>query len=184
MLNLKNRSTLMASLPKNGVGVEVGVSEGLFSETLLQVCTPSVLYLVDPWLFLQGKEHEEDAANVSQPEQEQRYQAVCGKFALLARVQIVRDFSVSFAAATPFLFPDWVYLDGDHTQVDQDIAAWWPKIKRGGWLTGHDYLTCGDHLRVKHHVDTFVKKEKLPLFVTEGDSLYEKNYPSWAVQKR
>lgn len=35
---------------------------------------------------------------------------------------------------------DLVYIDGLHTfeAVRADIFAWRPKLKRGGWLTGHD----------------------------------------------
>lgn len=33
------------------------------------------------------------------------------------------------------------FIDGDHSYCGarRDIAAWWPKIKRGGMLAGHDY---------------------------------------------
>jgi predicted O-methyltransferase YrrM len=36
---------------------------------------------------------------------------------------------------------DFVFLDADHSyeSVKADITAWWPKIKPGGWLCGHDY---------------------------------------------
>lgn len=36
---------------------------------------------------------------------------------------------------------DWVHLDArhDYHSVKSDIAAWLPKIKRGGWLSGDDY---------------------------------------------
>lgn len=36
---------------------------------------------------------------------------------------------------------DLVYLDADHRYeaVRADIAAWWPKVKPGGLLMGHDY---------------------------------------------
>ncbi len=36
---------------------------------------------------------------------------------------------------------DFVFLDGGHEleQVIADLAAWWPKIKRGGQIAGHDY---------------------------------------------
>ncbi len=36
---------------------------------------------------------------------------------------------------------DLVFLDADHSYkgVKRDIAAWLPKVKRGGWLGGHDY---------------------------------------------
>jgi len=36
---------------------------------------------------------------------------------------------------------DLVFLDADHTykQVKADIEAWLPKVRPGGWLSGHDY---------------------------------------------
>jgi glycosyltransferase involved in cell wall biosynthesis len=43
------------------------------------------------------------------------------------------------------LFPDegvdFAFIDGDHSyeSVTADLAAWWPKIRPGGVLAGHDY---------------------------------------------
>jgi hypothetical protein len=36
---------------------------------------------------------------------------------------------------------DWVHLDARHDSphVKADIAAWLPKVRRGGWLSGDDY---------------------------------------------
>jgi hypothetical protein len=36
---------------------------------------------------------------------------------------------------------DWVHLDARHDRenVKADIAAWLPKVKAGGWLSGDDY---------------------------------------------
>jgi len=36
---------------------------------------------------------------------------------------------------------DFVFVDANHTKesVRQDLEAWWPKIKPGGTLAGHDY---------------------------------------------
>ena len=36
---------------------------------------------------------------------------------------------------------DLVFIDADHSYggVKEDIAAWMPKVKPGGWLGGHDY---------------------------------------------
>jgi predicted O-methyltransferase YrrM len=38
---------------------------------------------------------------------------------------------------------DFVYLDGDHTRpgIDYDLTTWWPKLRRGGLLAGHDIIT-------------------------------------------
>jgi predicted O-methyltransferase YrrM len=36
---------------------------------------------------------------------------------------------------------DLVYIDAEHTyeSVFRDIKQWLPKVKRGGWIAGHDY---------------------------------------------
>lgn len=36
---------------------------------------------------------------------------------------------------------DLVYIDANHdyVPVSEDIRAWWPKIKIGGYIAGHDY---------------------------------------------
>jgi hypothetical protein len=36
---------------------------------------------------------------------------------------------------------DFVFLDADHSYkaVKEDIEAWGPKVRPGGWLCGHDY---------------------------------------------
>ena len=40
---------------------------------------------------------------------------------------------------------DFVYIDAQHEyyHVKKDIAAWWPKVKKGGTLGGHDAGTPG-----------------------------------------
>jgi len=40
---------------------------------------------------------------------------------------------------------EWVHLDArhDYASVAADIAAWLPKLRRGGWLSGDDY----DHVK-------------------------------------
>jgi len=39
---------------------------------------------------------------------------------------------------------DAVYIDGDrrYESVIQDLTLWLPKIKKGGFISGHDY--CGN----------------------------------------
>jgi hypothetical protein len=57
------------------------------------------------------------------------------------RIQLLLSDSVSAAA----LFADdslaWVHLDArhDYDSVRADIAAWLPKVRPGGWLSGDDY---------------------------------------------
>jgi cephalosporin hydroxylase len=37
---------------------------------------------------------------------------------------------------------DFVYIDANHAYnyVVQDIELWYPKVKKGGYLCGHDYI--------------------------------------------
>lgn len=57
-----------------------------------------------------------------------------------AHVHPVRMTSVEAAATYPDASLDVVFIDGDHTTeaVLADCQAWWPKIKPGGKLLGHD----------------------------------------------
>ena len=183
-LDLTDRRSLMASLPKGGIGAEIGVSEGLFSEVLLEVCEPRRLWLVDPWVHITSEALREDASNVCQEGQESRYNQVQQRLGVRMGVDIFRAFSLD--AAKTFIDEcfDWIYIDADHTQAGADAEAWWPKVKSGGWLTGHDYTIAGEHITVKTQIDEFVARHGLELFVTRGDNdIYERNYPSWCVRK-
>ena len=43
---------------------------------------------------------------------------------------------------------DMVYIDGrhDYPSVLADIKAWLPKVKKGGWITGHDIKLTGNRV--------------------------------------
>jgi len=183
-LDLADRRSLMASLPKGGIGAEIGVAEGCFSDVLLEVCEPKQLYLIDPWKFIDSEALREDASNVPQEMQDVRFEHVHRRLGGVPGVHVVRHYSLSAVKMFPDGYFSWVHIDADHTQVVADIEAWWPKVKPGGWLTGHDYTMAGEHITVKADVDAFVARHGLKLFVTRGDTdIYEKNYPTWAVQK-
>ncbi len=77
---------------------------------------------------------------------------------------------------------DVVYIDArhDYRSVAEDINAWWPKVKPGGILAGHDYLfgqINGTLISVKPAVDEFVYREGVLLFVTQD------RFPTWFVYK-
>lgn len=184
ILDLTDRKTLMASLPKGGVGAEVGVAEGCFSEVLLEVCKPRTLYLIDPWVHIDSEALKEDSSNVSQEGHDSRYAQVWQRLGPRPEVVIYRMYSLVAAHAFSDEHFDWFHIDADHTQAKQDLEAWWPKLKPGGWATGHDYTEVGQHITVKTEIDAFVAKHGLELFVTRGDTdIYEKNYPTWATRK-
>jgi len=183
-LDLTDRKSLMASLPKGGIGAEIGVSEGCFSDVLLEVCKPAILFLVDPWVHVASAALRNDPANVGQKGQEARYTQVRQRLGSEPAVSIVRMYSLEAAKSFEDNFFDWVHIDADHTRAGEDAEAWWSKVKPGGWLTGHDYTMVENYITVKADVDRFVAERGLKLFVTRGDNdVYERNYPTWAIRK-
>lgn len=53
---------------------------------------------------------------------------------------------------------DAIFIDGGHTveDVSRDIELWYPKVKNGGLIAGHDYY--GSHPGVKQAVDYYFKE--------------------------
>lgn len=58
---------------------------------------------------------------------------------------------------------DFVFIDGahDYENVKNDINAWYPKIKNGGVIAGHDYVIPSP---VQVAVDEFFKDNNIQLF--------------------
>jgi hypothetical protein len=48
---------------------------------------------------------------------------------------------VNIHSILPDEYLDFVYIDGDHKyeEVKRDIECWFPKVKKGGCIGGHDY---------------------------------------------
>jgi hypothetical protein len=77
---------------------------------------------------------------------------------------------------------DFVYIDANHSYsyVLQDCRLWWPKVKNGGVLCGHDYSlsfkdyrgTTGTH--VKEAVEVFTKEMNLALY--HGQNVDDQNF--------
>jgi hypothetical protein len=185
MLDLLDRNTLIGSLPHGGIGAEIGVDVGLFSEVILERNQPRELWLIDCYHHQDAETYGSDPANAIEQAQEAKYQEVLRRFADRPHVRILREWSVAAAAMFDDGYFDWVYIDANHLQVDRDLAAWWPKLKRGGWAAGHDFCVVADYIDVKPKVEKFAADNGLELFVAglESDNIYERNYPSWAMRK-
>ena len=184
-LDLLDRTSLIASLPHGGIAAEIGVDVGLFSEVILEVNQPRELWLVDAYHHQDAETYGSDPANAIEQAQEAKYQEVLRRFADRPQVRVLREWSVVAAGKFPDEYFDFVYLDANHLQVDLDIQAWWPKIKSGGWCTGHDFCVVADYIDVKPKVEAFAVDRGLEIFVAglESEDVYEKNYPSFCMRK-
>jgi hypothetical protein len=57
------------------------------------------------------------------------------------RCVLVQADSVEGATTIPDHSLDFAFIDDDHSRsgCERSIKAWFPKIKPGGWIGGHDY---------------------------------------------
>lgn len=139
-------------------GAEVGVFRGHTSREILQAFPLSELIMVDSF-----NDHEIGRVN-------RRKEWSPGQVAIEAesvtefareRRTLMKMESLQAAARIPNLSLDFVFLDASHyyEDVKNDIYAWWPKIKEGGLLIGHDYggrLDRKGVYGVRRAVDEFV----------------------------
>ena len=67
------------------------------------------------------------------------------------RIEIVRKSSLAAAASFQDVSCDFVFIDASHDYEDvcEDLRAWYPKVKPGGILAGHDYHWPEVHRAVK-----------------------------------
>lgn len=164
-----------------GVGVEVGVYQGEFHEWLL-THWPGTLHGVDPWV------HQDDWNDILNNTDDAMLAVQQVAYARLdpwisaGRCHLHQTTSLEASSMDWAHDLDFVYLDARHDEpsVTADLAAWFPHVRPGGLICGHDYLDGwkgGMPFGVKRAVDVFFDQLKLPIVTTTEDS-----YPSWFVR--
>ena len=126
------------------IGAEVGVFQGHTAEALLRELPGLNLWLVDPWEPYAGLSTIGDQS-AERLEQAMRTALFWTEFAADRRF-VLREPSPQAAARFQDASLDFVFIDGNHLyeSVCADINAWWPKLRPGGLLIGHDYGTGRD----------------------------------------
>jgi predicted O-methyltransferase YrrM len=124
-----------------------------------------------------------DIANVEQPEQERFYRETVARLAPFGRRSLIcRMTSLEAAEKVTEYTMDFVYLDArhDYEAVLDDLRAWYPKIRPGGVIAGHDYLDGNlpaGVFGVKSAVDEFFGALGIPVRHTHLDG----PWLSWIV---
>lgn len=121
-----------------GKGVEIGVFKGDLSKELLEKWG-GVLYMVDVWRPL-GMEYQ-DASNHSEH--------MTAYSDTMINIQGYEDRGIMIRATSKIaseMFEDesldFIYIDANHAYdfVKEDLELWFPKLKKGGMFSGHDYI--------------------------------------------
>jgi hypothetical protein len=177
-----SREQLFVALPHGGVGVEVGVSHGEFAKRLIEYNEPAHLFLVDCWCVQPPEVADRgDPVNCHTQEEYDGVYEECRTRMRDAgfeqRTTLIRDFSVDAARRFNDNVFDWVWIDANHLRAYEDALAWWPKVKPGGYLGGHDYDMHSTFVTVRQDVNRFAAERGLKITVTLGRD------PCWLIYK-
>ena len=133
-------------------GCEVGVLRGELTSKLLAKFPELTMYMADPYLMDKGKRPHEVMMKIMSTAFTNTLPFANRRIMLVGTstqvVHLIEDESL-----------DFVYIDARHSRraVKIDIGTWFPKVKKGGLVSGHDYSLTYNH-GVKKSVDEFAAK--------------------------
>ena len=152
-----------------GVGAEIGVERAVFSQEIAKNCTK--LYCVDPWKKYSGyRDHvtQKDLDTFFEESKEKMKSYNC---------EFIRKFSMDAVKDFADESLDFVYIDANHEyeNVRDDIIEWSKKVKKGGVVSGHDFVF---RKSLNYGTIKAVKELKENVTIWKGD-----RSPSWSYIK-
>lgn len=178
-----NRKWILQHVPKDGVGAEIGVFRGHFSEVLLEHLKPRKAYFVDPWTlcgdyFGWGADYtNENALPTAVAKQDAIWRTE--RFVRTERRFIETFFPVGADQIEEKL--DWIYLDASHKYEDTlaELEAAEKLLKPRGILFGDDWWPDpnGMHFGVFQAVSRFTR-------VANFDLIACGPFGQWALRRR
>ena len=182
-------------------GAEIGVQRGDHSLQLLTAWERcQQFYLVDLWGY---QENYVDPANQPQDAQDAIFRTAQAKLQPWTNKNVTTFYrmkSTQAAEKIPDQSLDFVYVDArhDYCGVLEDLEAYYPKIRPGGIVSGHDFLSVAEQKAldpnqdwsrcldgsvnqgaVKGAVETFARKHGLSFSVMYSTTAWT----SWMLQK-
>jgi hypothetical protein len=168
-----------------GTGAEIGVAFAPNAKQILDTWHGEAIYLIDPYIEF-SKEEYVDPSRVTGWEEcwEYAHEMLLEHKDRCIWLRVTSDEAQKILSRSPQL--DFVYIDGNHhqPQIGRDLENYWPLVKSGGILCGHDYYNYhgihGDGMyicEVEDAVNEFVKKNNLELIITRECSSW------WIIKK-
>ena len=162
-VDIRCHELINAIYSERKVGVEIGVWRGALSWRLLAANRNLFLYMVDPWRAVDASDQYarsgDDFATRSQEEFDRYMAETLEEVApFKGQYEVLRMTSEEAAGRFAPNSLDFVFIDGDHSYEGcrNDIELWWPKVKNGGVLSGHDYRRDREGFGVVRAVNEFV----------------------------
>ena len=153
------------------VGVEVGIDIGINAKKIMDKMHITCLYLVDPYTCFDYQINGVTKTRTIK-EQSKRKQIAKQYLKTYTDYEMVEWVIQTSRDASRYLKDktfDFIYLDGlhDYSNVLADCYDWYPLVKSGGLLGGHDFI--GSHKDLQSAVKDFSSDKQLKLNVHPPD---------------
>lgn len=145
---------------------EIGVDHADFSKLIIDNNIQLTLYGIDPYLKYKEYREYHDQAQMDniyqQAEEKMRNHIKDGRYALIRKTseEALNDFEDEFL--------DGVYIDANHEgeYPYYDIVNWAKKVRKGGIVSGHDYVRVRAlDFTIKDALNRYVKENNIQLFI-------------------
>lgn len=167
--------TWLNMMQLTGEGVEIGVACGGFSRIILDSWNGNMLHMVDMW-ERQDPDVYKESTNLEADFQDWHARAL-GVARHYKRALLWQGDSIKVSQEFKDGQLDFVYIDANHRAeaVNADLTVWWPKVKRGGLVGGHDFLIKHDEgwwCEVESAVTEWTRARELAFAVTPCSSFW------------
>lgn len=140
MICFETRNDLIKSLSNDMVICEIGVFKGEFSKYIYETIKPKELHMIDIFdgMMCSG---DKDGKNIIWVNLNEEYVKLKSYFNNTQNVRIHKGFSFEILNGFVDEYFDLIYIDGDHSYegVKKDLEIVINKVKKGGYIFGHDY---------------------------------------------
>lgn len=149
MINYINSLAATKTMILIEIGAWVGISTIEFAKHFGNVIA------IDPW-----KNNVGDITN--NYDMEQAYEEYKNRISGFGNIKTIREFSYNIANKIDNSTIDIVYIDGLHTEeaVKKDMELFMSKIKKGGFISGHDYCSKFPGV-IKAVNELFIKPDRI-----------------------
>jgi len=171
----RNELITLVSSP-NAKIAEIGVEYGGYTDIYYN--DEYEIHLIDMW-----QTEGNDFYFSQNPGQVERgYNQIINKYSNKENVKIIKSKSDEASLLYQDEYFDWIYIDADHSYeaVLNDIKKWFPKLKKGGILSGHDFNPDPSH---PDYEKFGVNKAVNEFFGTHFNLTNETYYQSWYIKK-
>jgi len=144
------------------LGAEVGVWDGSNAANILDLVPEVKLILVDMYKYFKGSQHRQPRFDKAK----RRARKKVGN----SNVQWLEMSSELASQQIPDGSLDFVYIDCDHSYdyAMQDIIMWSRKVRKGGMISGHDYVSSKEqNVGVMDAVNDYCRFHNIEFKVTD-----------------